>query len=1069
MPNFSLDSNQRFVIEGYQQMRPFASFLPGIAGELGTPLWAFYVNRGQAIASFGVESKDAPILEFQPANKAYQNTPNLGFRTFLKWQRGAQTQFYEPFRRQAAARQVMTIGMNALALRENHDGLGLQTDVHYFTLPDERFAGLVRQVTLRNTGETPLTLELLDGLPALIPYGVNNTLLKELGRTVEAWMEVFNLEANIPFYRLRASVIDRNEVETYQAGHFALAFTPPALPHPMGKDGGAREGVLPAIVDPTVIFGADTSLDQPEGFMGGSLDDLLAARQVTCGRTPCAFFAQQATLAPQQALTIHTLYGHIGGQAILDRHVPRILRSAYFSEKAHAAAQLADDLTDKVATRTSSPLFDAYCRQNFLDNVLRGGWPVQFNGHVYHIYSRKHGDLERDYNAFFVAPEPYSQGETSYRDVNQNRRDDVLFRPTIGDYDIRSLMSLIQADGYNPRAVRGSTFTLTPAGQAEVLSLVHHPEKLAALLARPFTPGKLLRFIAENNLALHVSPQAFLWRALHAAEQHLEADFHEGYWIDHWEYNLDLIESYLAIYPDRQNELLFGKADLPFFDSPMVVQPRRKRYVLSNGLPRQLNSLSEDGEKKAQIAARQADAHWMRTKNGTIYRTTLFAKLTLTALLKFATLDPWGMGIEMEAGRPGWDDALNGLPALFGSGMAETFELQRWLGFLRQAIAAAPKGQEVALPIEAADLLAAAGQISNLPKSGKLEICPARWDEIATARETYRERTRLCFDGEERAIPLAQLDQTLAAFQAKVAEGIARAIALNDGLPPTYFTYTVEEYETLSEHDPQGRPYIWPRRFSAHPLPPFLEGTVKAYAIQPDVESARALYQRVKASPLYDQKLAMYRLNASLADEPHDIGRARAFPPGWLENESIWLHMEYKYLLAMLKAGLHAEFAEEMRHTLVPFLDPATYGRSTLENASFLASSAHPDPALHGAGFVARLSGSTAEFLSIWHLMMAGKQPFVMREGQLCLALRPALPGWLFDEAGEIAFRFLGCCTVVYHNPHRHDTFDGETHIQWLELHTANGQAIAITSEIIGAPYAEMVRDGQIERVDVFL
>jgi hypothetical protein len=1077
--NFTLDSNQRFVIEGYQDMRPFASFLPGIAGELGVPLWAFYVNRGQAIASFGVESKDSPILEFQPANKAYQNTPTTGFRTFLKIHREEETQFYEPFRRAPAAIQTMTIGMNELELREVNPSQGIQTDVHYFTLPNESFAGLVRQVTITNLGETSITLEMLDGLPAVIPYGVNNFLLKELGRTVEAWMEVFNRESGVPFYRLRASVIDKNEVETFQAGHFALAYTnqPPPRPSPETGEGvllppfrgRAGVGVLPAIVDPTIIFGQDTTFSQPEGFIRQPLEDLLGAFQVTCGRTPCAFFAHQATLAPQETITIHCLYGHIGGQEILERHIPRILRSVYFAEKSATAVKIASQLTEPVATHTSSPLFDAYCRQNFLDNVLRGGWPLQFNGHVYHIYSRKHGDIERDYNAFLVAPEPYSQGETSYRDVNQNRRDDVLFRPAIGDYDIRTLMSLIQSDGYNPRSVKGSIFTLEPEKQAVVLALVHQPDKLKDVLNRPFTPGKLLRFIADNNIALHDSPQAFLLRAMHEAKQHLEADFHEGYWIDHWEYNLDLIESYLAIYPDRQNDLLFGRADLPFFNSPMVVQPRRKRYVLANGQPRQLNSLVEDGEKKERIAERKEDAIWMRTKSEKVYRTTLFAKLALTALLKFATLDPWGMGIEMEAGRPGWDDALNGLPALFGSGMSETFELQRWLNFLRQAIIAAPEGQTVALPIEAADLLAAVGRTVSSPVVGELTVRPTYWDQIATARETYRERTRLCFDGEERAIPLAQLDLALAAFQAKVAEGIARAIELNNGLPPTYFTYTIEEYDTLPECDPQGRPYIWPRRFTAHALPPFLEGTVKAYAIQPNTEAARHLYRKVKESPLFDQKLSMYKLNASLADQPHDIGRARAFPPGWLENESIWLHMEYKYLLAMLKAGLYEEFAEEMRHTLVPFLDPAIYGRSTLENSSFLASSAHPDPALHGAGFVARLSGSTAEFLSIWHLMMAGRQPFFMQGGQLCLALRLALPGWLFDEAGVISFRFLNSCTVTYHNPQRRDTFNDAASIERIELHTTAGQSITIANNVIGAPYAEMVRDGKIERMDVFL
>lgn len=78
------DEQGRFVITDYAHTPAFASFLPGIAGPMGIPMWVFYVNRGQGIASFGVESKNTPIMEYQPANKAYQQVSYLGFRTFLK-------------------------------------------------------------------------------------------------------------------------------------------------------------------------------------------------------------------------------------------------------------------------------------------------------------------------------------------------------------------------------------------------------------------------------------------------------------------------------------------------------------------------------------------------------------------------------------------------------------------------------------------------------------------------------------------------------------------------------------------------------------------------------------------------------------------------------------------------------------------------------------------------------------------------------------------------------------------------------------------------------------------------
>ncbi len=687
----TLDPTNRYILAAYQDQRPFASFLPGIAGPTGIPMWVFYVNRGQAVASFGIESKDSPLMEFQPANKSYQSTPYTGFRTFLKINRGGQAVFSEPFaigNKANVDEQKMVIDANTLELVERDPDAGIQTTVTYFTLPGENFAALARAVTIQNISAAPISLEILDGLPALIPYGVNNNLLKEIHRTIESWMEVYNLEAGIPFYHLRASVVDRVEVETFQAGHFALAFVEQAaLP--------GQNRLLPALVDPVAVFGADTSFTRPEGFLRQPLAELLAGRQVTCGRTPCGLFAHQAELLPAQSLTIYSLYGHAAGLEILNRHAGRIAQASYFKAKHAEALALVNNLTAVIDTRTASPVFDAYCRQTFLDNVLRGGWPVCFGDQVYPIYSRKHGDLERDYNAFYLAPEPYSQGEGSYRDVNQNRREDVLFNPRIGDYHIRAFMSLIQTDGYNPRTVLGSTFTLSPEQQAAALGPLREPEGLRAVLAKPFTPGRLLKHLLDHPVELPCPAVEFVTRVLQGAQQHVQADFFEGYWIDHWEYNLDLIESFLAVYPDRRQELLFGRADLPFYDSSAVVQPRAKKYILTNGAPRQVGSLLEDPEKAALISGRADLNKWSRTANGRgeIYCATLFAKLALTVLLKFATLDPFGMGIEMEASRPGWYDALNGLPALFGSGMSETFELQRWINFLRAAIQDYPRGR----------------------------------------------------------------------------------------------------------------------------------------------------------------------------------------------------------------------------------------------------------------------------------------------------------------------------------------------------------------------------------------
>jgi hypothetical protein len=1068
------DELGRFVISKFAAKQPFASFLPGIAGPLGIPMWVFYVNRGQAIASFGVENKDNPIMEFEPANKAYQTTPYTGFRTFLKLKRDAEEVLYEPFAPWNAGDDLrMCIGMNELELQATDTARSIQTNVLYFTLPGESFSGLVRQVKVTNSGNEPLTLEMLDGMPRVMPFGVNNSGLKEIGRTIEAWMAVLNLEEGVPFYRFRASVGDTAEVSEIQAGHFYLAF-----------DGSGR--LLAPFVDPVVVFGQNTALSAPDGFLAQPLADLSQRPQITTGRTPCGFFGASAVLQPGETTTLYALIGHAGHAERILREKSRLAQPAYVQQKRQEARQLVDQLTDAVATHTSSPRLDAYTRQTFLDNVLRGGWPLLLGDEkeptVYHVYSRKHGDLERDYNYFTVAAEPYSQGNANYRDVNQNRRCDVLLRPEVGAFNVLSFLSLIQSDGYNPLVVEGSRFTLPAQLRAAVLALVERPEELESVLAQTFTSGQLLRTITDKEIGLKVSPEALVAQALSHAEQDFQATLGEGYWIDHWTYNLDLIETYLAIYPDRKDDLLFSSQAVSYFDSPAVVQPRALKYVLAGeDRVRQYGAVVQDEEKAALIDGRIESPNLVRMAHGQgeVYRTTVFAKLVGLALLKFATLDPLGMGIEMEAGKPSWCDALNGLPGLFGSSLCETYELERLLTFLLEVMGEKGGGM-VELPIEQAELMETVVESLHLwLESGDPERDFRYWDTVAAAREAYRERVCLGFGGEEHDLTFDELRPILAAFRAKVRAGIQRAVVMNQGaspgIPPTYFAYTVNDYELIADAsgeprcDKQGRRYIRARGFEPALLPLYLEGPVHALKVKPDVASARELYAKIKTSDLYDRKLGMYKVNASLEDQTPEIGRARAFTPGWLENESIWLHMEYKYLLEVLKAGLYEEFFEEFERVLICFQDPEIYGRSPLENSSFLVSSAHPDESLHGAGFVARLSGATAEFLSIWTTMMAGRQPFFLQDGKLCLQFKPSLPGWLFDTEGRLSFTFLGQVSVTYHNPDRRDLFPNDgVNVRRVILHLADQRQFEFTQGIIGEPHARMVRAGQIPGIDVF-
>lgn len=67
-------------MRNFDKLKPMSNFLNGLGGLWGVPMWAFYVNRGQAIASFGKQNKDGAFFKFNTAEKAYQETPFTGFR-----------------------------------------------------------------------------------------------------------------------------------------------------------------------------------------------------------------------------------------------------------------------------------------------------------------------------------------------------------------------------------------------------------------------------------------------------------------------------------------------------------------------------------------------------------------------------------------------------------------------------------------------------------------------------------------------------------------------------------------------------------------------------------------------------------------------------------------------------------------------------------------------------------------------------------------------------------------------------------------------------------------------------
>jgi hypothetical protein len=361
-------------MEDYDARSTFASFLPGVAGYFGKPVWAFYVNRGQAMSTFGTTSKDYPILEFNPANKAYQMTSFWGFRTFIRGTRAGRTLAssfqIEPFAPKNTRdlnnpkddphkpKRILFVGTNEVEVREIDGVNGLTTKVNYFVLPEENFGALVRRTTITNTGDSALTIDMLDGLAKMEPFGGPlDGMLKSMGRTLEGWMGVYfaTNDLTMPFYKLSTEPSDAASVHIEQSGHYCLSFI---------ETKGLAAQLLPIIYDTEKVFGSDTSLESPRGLYTSDIATILANPQYGWAKTSSAFAAAtNITLKPGENVTIASVFGKADHIELVPQLANRVTSANFISSRFQRAKTLINELTMGVETETVNPLFDGTVKQ----------------------------------------------------------------------------------------------------------------------------------------------------------------------------------------------------------------------------------------------------------------------------------------------------------------------------------------------------------------------------------------------------------------------------------------------------------------------------------------------------------------------------------------------------------------------------------------------------------------------------------------------------------------------------------------------------------------------------------
>ena len=127
----------------------------------------------------------------------------------------------------------------------------------------------------------------------------------------------------------------------------------------------------------------------------------------------------------------------------------------------------------------------------------------------------------------------------------------------------------------------------------------------------------------------------------------------------------------------------------------------------------------------------------------------------------------------------------------------------------------------------------------------------------------------------------------------------------------------------------------------------------------------------------------------------------------------------------------------------------------------------------------------------MWLLMNIGEEPFFLdSSGQLTLRFRPVLSSKFFTKnqarktysivcgedkeillpAKSYSFLFLGRTLVTYLNPLKKNTYGPKgVRSSRIALFDNKGLVVKIDGDVVSAPYAQLIRDCKIERIEILL
>ena len=658
-----LAGDRYYVIRNVDRMPPFLVSVISSADH-----WLFVSSSGGLTA--GRISPDTALFPYITVDKLHDAAPHTGCRTIVRVADHQGEHTWEPFNHQHDGRYATSRNLYKSVLGEklrfeeiNHD-LGLA--FRYTWATSDRH-GFVRDCEIENLGNSPVQLELVDGLQNILPAGTPGVVQAGASNLVNAykWTEL-DRDSRLAMYTLYAAISDRAEpVESLRAnvvyglgleGATVLLSTlqlddfrrgAPLVPEHQKRGirggyflgarldlprGGVRQWKIVADVERTQAEVVDLirSLADPAA-LSAAVDKSVASGRDELARIVAAADGFQAV--GEEVVTAHhyanTLFNVLRGGVFADqyrvsaadfersvRHCNRHVHDRHQALLAGLDSTLPREELVELVGRTGDPQLERLCLEYL---------PITFG--------RRHGDPSRPWNRFSIRVRD-ERGDRSlfyegnWRDIFQNWEALALSFPEFVEGMIAKFVNASTLDGYNPYR------------------------------------------ITKEGIDWEVEDPDDPWS-------------HIGYWGDHQIiYLLKLLELSRQFHPSRLGALLyrpvFSYANVPYrlrgFEE--AVRDPKRTVDFDQALA---------GRIDERVAAVGADGKLVLDAAGNVYLVNLLEKLLVPLLAKLGNLVLDG-GIWLNTQRPEWNDANN---ALVGHGISVVTlcYMRRYLRFLQELLA----------------------------------------------------------------------------------------------------------------------------------------------------------------------------------------------------------------------------------------------------------------------------------------------------------------------------------------------------------------------------------------------